>query len=297
MINIKQIETFYWTLKLGTLQRAATRLFITQSAATKRLQELEKQACLPLFEPGSHKVQLSPKGAELLEASEGLIASLARLDALRGAAHQVQRAVRMGLTELVTITWFTDFVARTKAQLPDISLHPDVDLSARLQRKLLDGDLDLVVIPQDYVTAAMASIPLQSITFTWLAPPRLFPEGTTLSLKQLALWPIIVQGPDSGITQRCEQLFAQEGIEFNHVYGSNSLFALLALIRAGVGISCLPRGLFVDEIERGEFQEVTLEVPPAAVNYHLAFLKHGRTALIDTLADLARQSTQGDARR
>ncbi|HCT08167.1 LysR family transcriptional regulator [Pseudomonas sp. P7548] len=297
MINIKQIETFYWTLKLGTLQRAATRLFITQSAATKRLQELEKQACLPLFEPGSHKVQLSPKGAELLEASEGLIASLARLDALRGAAHQVQRAVRMGLTELVTITWFTDFVARTKAELPDISLHPDVDLSARLQRKLLDGDLDLVVIPQDYVTAAMASIPLQSITFTWLAPPRLFPEGTTLSLKQLALWPIIVQGPDSGITQRCEQLFAQEGIEFNHVYGSNSLFALLALIRAGVGISCLPRGLFVDEIERGEFQEVTLEVPPAAVNYHLAFLKHGRTALIDTLADLARQSTQGDARR
>ncbi|MGY4638837.1 LysR family transcriptional regulator [Pseudomonas sp. TE24901] len=297
MINIKQIETFYWTLKLGTLQRAATRLFITQSAATKRLQELEKQACLPLFEPGSHKVQLSPKGAELLEASEGLIASLARLDALRGAAHQVQRAVRMGLTELVTITWFTDFVARTKAELPDISLHPDVDLSARLQRKLLDGDLDLVVIPQDYVTAAMASIPLQSITFTWLAPPRLFPEGTTLSLKQLALWPIIVQGPDSGITQRCEQLFAQEGIEFNHVYGSNSLFALLALIRAGGGISCLPRGLFVDEIERGEFQEVTLEVPPAAVNYHLAFLKHGRTALIDTLADLARQSTQGDARR
>lgn len=297
MINIKQIETFYWTLKLGTLQRAATRLFITQSAATKRLQELEKQACLPLFEPGSHKVQLSAKGAELLEASEGLIASLARLDALRGAAHQVQRAVRMGLTELVTITWFTDFVARTKAELPDITLHPDVDLSARLQRKLLDGDLDLVVIPQDYVTAAMASIPLQSITFTWLAPPRLFPEGTTLSLKQLALWPIIVQGPDSGITQRCEQLFAQEGIEFNHVYGSNSLFALLALIRAGVGISCLPRGLFVDEIERGEFQEVTLEVPPAAVNYHLAFLKHGRTALIDTLADLARQSTQGDARR
>lgn len=297
MINIKQIETFYWTLKLGTLQRAATRLFITQSAATKRLQELEKQACLPLFEPSSHKVQLSPKGAELLEASEGLIASLAQLDALRGAAHQVPRAVRMGLTELVTITWFTDFVARTKAQLPDITLHPDVDLSARLQRKLLDGDLDLVVIPQDYVTAAMASIPLQSISFTWLAPPHLFPEGTTLSLKQLALWPIIVQGPDSGITQRCEQLFAQEGIEFNHVYGSNSLFALLALIRAGVGISCLPRGLFVEEIERGEFQEVTLEVPPAAVNYHLAFLKHGRTALIDTLADLARQSTQGDASR
>lgn len=292
MINLKQIETFYWTLKLGTLQRAATRLFITQSAATKRLQELEKHACLPLFETGSHKAQLSAKGTELLEASEGLIHSLAKLDALRGSSRQTLRTVRIGLTELSTVTWFTEFVTRTKAELPDIELHPDVDLSARLQRKLLDGDLDLIVIPQDYVSAAMAAIPLQSIEFTWLAPPKLFAPGTTLSLKQLALWPIIVQGPDSGITQRCEQLFAEQGIEFNHVYGSNSLFALLALIRAGVGISCLPRGLFVGEIERGEFQEVTLQVPPAAVNYQLAFLKHGRTALIDTLAGLAREAAQ-----
>ncbi|MGY2399713.1 LysR family transcriptional regulator [Pseudomonas sp. SDO5271_S396] len=294
MINVKQIEAFYWTQKLGTLQRAATRLFITQSAATKRLQELEKQACLPLFEAHGQKARLSAKGEELLEASEGLIDSLAKLEALRGATHQARRTVRMGLTELVTITWFTHFVARAKARLPDIELHPDVDLSARLQRKLLDGDLDLVVIPQDYVTAAMAAIPLQSIAFTWLAPPRLFPAGTTLSLKELALWPIIVQGRDSGITQRCEQLFAEQGLEFNHVYGSNSLFALLALIRAGVGISCLPRSLFVDEIERGEFQEVALEVPPAPVNYQLAFLKHGRSELIETLATLARQAAQGD---
>ena len=290
MINIKQIEAFYWTSKLGTVQRAATRLFITQSAASKRLQELEKQACLPLFQPGNHKAQLSAKGAELLEVSEGLIHNLAGLEALRHASRQPLRTVRMGLTELVTITWFTDFVARSKAALPDIELHPDVDLSARLQRKLLDGDLDLVVIPQDYVTAAMAAIPLQSIEFTWLAPPGLFPVGTTLSLKQLALWPIIVQGPDSGITHRCEQLFAEQGLEFNHVYGSNSLFALLALIRAGVGISCLPRGLFVGEIERGEFQEVVLEVPPVPVNYQLAFLKHGRSELIDRLAGLARLS-------
>lgn len=39
MLTVKQIETFYWVAKLGTVQRAADKLHITQSAATKRLQD------------------------------------------------------------------------------------------------------------------------------------------------------------------------------------------------------------------------------------------------------------------
>lgn len=297
MINRKQIEAFYWTLKLGTLQRAATQLFLTQSAVTKRLQALENQAYLPLFEGSGPKAHLSAKGAELLEACEGLITSLARLDGLRGASRHTLRTVRMGLTELVTVTWFSDFAARVKAVHPEVALHPDVDLSASLQRKLLDGDLDLVVIPQDYVTPAMAAIDLQSVEFTWLAPASLALHERSLSLKELAQWPIIVQGAHSGITQRCEQLFARSGIEFNRVYGSNSLFALVALIRAGVGISCLPRGLFGDEIRRGELQEMVLDAPPESVNYQLAFLKHGHLGLTDSLAGLASQCAAAHTNR
>lgn len=244
---------------------------------------------MSLFETNGHKAHLSAKGFELLEASEGLIESMARLEALREASRQTIRTIRMGFTELVTLTWFSAFATSVKAVHPDVSLHPEVDLSACLQKKLLDGDLDLVVIPQNYVTPAMTAIALQSIEFAWLAPARQFTENTTISLKELASWPIIVQGAHSGITQRCEQLFAQAGIEFDHVYGSNSLFALVALVRAGIGVSCLPKDLFADEIERGELQEISVEAPQTIVNYQLAFLKHGQNVLTESLAALASQ--------
>ncbi|WP_297837647.1 LysR family transcriptional regulator [Pseudomonas sp.] len=292
MVNVKQIEAFYWTVKLGTLQRAATHLFITQSAVTKRLQELEKNACQPLFEDNGPKTRLTAKGEELLITCEALIAGLAELQTLRGKNRQVARNVKMGVTELVTLTWFSSFVAGLKAAHPDVSLHPDVDLSARLQQKLLDGDLDLVVIPEDYVTSAMTSIHLQSIEFAWLAPPHQFAESKTLSLKELATWPLIVQGPDSGITQRCEQLFVRAGIDFNRVYGSNSLFALVALIRAGVGLSCVPRALFAKDIEQQVLQEVSVQTPPPPVNYHLAILKHGHSGLTGQLAELCRLAVE-----
>ncbi|KAF1011461.1 MAG: hypothetical protein GAK32_00833 [Pseudomonas fluorescens] len=142
------------------------------------------------------------------------------------------------------------------------------------------------MIPEDYVTSAMTAIALQSIDFTWLAPPDTFAPQQVLSLEELARWPVIVQGAHSGITQRCEQLFAQAGLELRPVYGSNSLFALVALIRAGIGISCLPRALFAEEIRRGELQEVRVETAPAPVNYKLAFLKHGQDTLMKSLANV-----------
>ncbi|WP_339530890.1 MULTISPECIES: LysR family transcriptional regulator [unclassified Pseudomonas] len=297
MANVKQIETFYWTLKLGTLQGAADKLFITQSAATKRVRELEKQCAHPLFEKNAQKSSLTPKGEELLLAAEAVLESLKGLEDLRSSARRTMRTIRIGITELIALTWFSRFVEHLNSVYPNVSLFPDVDLSARLQQKMLTGELDLIVVPSDYVTGEMESVLVDSVEFSWLAPPGSFSECMPLPLNSLAKLPVIVQGPLSGITTRCQHLFAQAGIAYQTVYGSNSLFALAALIRAGVGASCIPRGLFQKQIENGLFQEVILETGNDRVDYHLAFLKHDHGALGYLLGNLARQCADSTAIR
>jgi DNA-binding transcriptional LysR family regulator len=289
MTNIKQIETFYWTVKLGTLQRAAGKLFITQSAATKRIKELEKSASIPLFESNAQKSALTIKGEELLIAADGVLSSLQALDELRTSAQRTIRTVRIGISELVTLTWFSSFVGQVKHMYPHISIIPDVDISAKLQQKLLVGELDMIVVPVDYVSGEMVSLLVDSVDFAWFAPPGSFQEGLTVTLRDLARLPIIVQGPQSGITTRLENLFAQSGVEFVKVFGSNSLFALAALIRAGVGVSCIPRVLFESDLERGFFQEVKLESGVKPVDYHFAFMRHDQQALGYTLASIVRE--------
>lgn len=292
MSNIKQIETFYWTLKLGTLQRAASKMFVTQSAATKRLKELQKQAALPLFENNAQKSALTAKGEELLTAAEAVLDSLRSLEELRESAPRTIRTIRIGISELVTLTWFSTFVQNLNRIYPNVSLLPDVDVSARLQKKMLRGDLDIAVIPSDYLTADMDSLIVDSVDFSWLAAPGSFDDKMPLSLKALARLPIIVQGPDSGITTRCERLFGEAGIDYVKVYGSDSVFALASLIRAGVGVSCVPRELFEHDIVNGLFQEVTLEQGIDPVDYHFAFMKHDQHAMGFMLASLARRSVE-----
>ncbi|PYB78903.1 LysR family transcriptional regulator [Pseudomonas sp. LB-090624] len=289
MSNIKQIEAFYWTVKLGTLQRAAVKLFITQSAITKRIKELEKQASVSLFDTNAQKSALTGKGEELLVAAGAVLESLQQLDEMRASAQRTIRTIRIGISELATLTWFSRFVQQLNSIYPHIAVLPDVDISARLQQKMLAGELDLIVVPVDYVSAEMESLLIDSVDFTWLAPPGSFVDGVPVTVRELARLPVIIQGSQSGITTRIESLFAQAGVDFKKVFGSNSLFALAALIRAGVGVSCIPKILFEDDIESGLYQEVMLSSGVSPVDYHFAFMKHDQQALGYTLSSLARE--------
>ncbi|WP_339467081.1 hypothetical protein [Pseudomonas capeferrum] len=70
------------------------------------------------------------------------------------------------------------------------------------------------------------------------------------------------------------------------------MFALAALIRAGIGASSIARVLLQKEIENCLFREVVLETGNNRVDYHFAFLKHDHRALGYMLGDLARQCIQ-----
>lgn len=289
MLTIKQIETFYWTGKLGTVQRAATKLHVTQSAATKRLQELGSISATPLFELAGRKLELTPKGLELLDLCEGFLAATARLDAVRNSARHVARVLQVGITELVALTWFPDFVRRMKSVYPQVILQPDVDLSGSLRDKVLDGRLDFAIFPEGYVSPAMAAIKLQEVQFSWFCPPDAFPAGQTVTLDDLARLPVIEQGAGSGITALCESLCAQAGVQIERISGSTSIVALAGLIEAGVGVSCLPLSLFASEIKRNQLQAVRTDPPAPRIAYFATFLKQHQAALGYAVADIARQ--------
>ena len=70
MLTFKQIEALYWTVRLGTFLAAAERLHTGQSAITKRIQELEADFNVQLFDRSGHKASLTSKGHEVFLMAE-----------------------------------------------------------------------------------------------------------------------------------------------------------------------------------------------------------------------------------
>ncbi|MDP1680534.1 MAG: LysR family transcriptional regulator [Burkholderiales bacterium] len=290
MMTIKQLQAFYWVARLGTLSKAAEKLHITQSAATKRLQEVEGLAAVPLFENVGRKNVLTSKGQELASECERLFALLNELDLMKGSTQQPARLVHIGLTELTALTWFGRFIKEMKNIYPSVAVQPEIDLSTLLRRGVEEGRLDFAILPDPPPVAGLERMLLGTVPFGWFAAPGTFSAEFAHSLRDLAAFTVIEQSANSIITELCGQLWEEAGVYPERIYGGNNVNALAGLISAGVGISCLPIAMFTQEIERGQLQLVNTTPAAPRVPYHFCFLSHIHSALGYGVAEIAKRS-------
>jgi len=287
VISIKQVEAFYWTARLGTVQKASMKLSITQSAATKRIQELERLAAAPLFQRQGTRLILSDHGRNLLVEAEGFLKALASLEELRTDRSQLNRRLRIGITELSALTWFPAFARATKTLYPDLALHPEVDLSAVLREKVLSGSLDAVVIQDFHLPDGIASIPIQKVDYAWFCKPGLITSERPVTLVEIARHPVIEQTSGSGLTALTRSMFAGMGIEVEHAFGSNSLAALAGLVEAGVGVACLPASYFRQAVRQKRMTRLKTSPAVPSASYQLAFLPNDQATLHAAVASIA----------
>ncbi|NBI48851.1 LysR family transcriptional regulator [Burkholderia sp. ISTR5] len=289
MITIKQIQAFYWTARLGTVQKAALKLSVTPSAATKRIQELERLAIHPLFQHQGTGLTLTDHGRSLLAQANDTLTALASLEELRSEKSRIRRTLRIGITELSALTWFPAFAKSIRAAYPQLRLHPEVDLSAVLQGKILSGELDVVVIQDIYLPPELESIPIQTVQYGWFCKPGLLPTDRLVSLDEVAAYPVIEQNAGSGLTALTRRLFAGMGIDIEHVFGSNSLSALAGLVEAGIGVACLPVKYFRPAVRQGRMTVIRTTPAVPTATYHLAFRPDDQSALRTEIAAIARK--------
>ncbi len=289
MLSIKQIQAFYWTARLGTVHKAALKLSVTPSAATKRIQELERLALHPLFQRQGTRLLLTDHGQNLLTEAQAILKALASLEELRSETSRVSRSLRIGITELSALTWFPAFAKSMKVAYPELRLHPEVDLSSVLHEKILNGDLDVIVVQDHYLPHELEAIPIQTVQYDWFCKPGLLPADRAVSLDEIAAYPVIEQNAGSGLTALTRRLFAGMGIEIEQVFGSNSLSALAGLVEAGVGVACLPVNYFQPAVRQKRMTRLKTIPPVPPATYHFAFQQDDQSALRTSIAAIVKK--------
>ena len=104
MITLKQLEAFVWITRLQTFERAAAKLCTTQSAISKRMQELERACGFELFDRAQRGARLTLKGEELLGLANSILGQCSKIEDIRRDKNQIERVVRLGATELTAMT-------------------------------------------------------------------------------------------------------------------------------------------------------------------------------------------------
>ncbi|MEE9926402.1 MAG: LysR family transcriptional regulator [Brucella anthropi] len=253
-MNFRQIESFLTIAKLGSFAAAADRLCVTQSTISARIQELEQILGVELFDRSQRTSRLTLKGRELIPYAEQLAELTGEIRRRVGSKAALAGVIRVGVAELVAISWLPDLVNAVREEYPNIQLEFEVGLNPFLLDGIRTGSLDLALIAGWIAEPGLDIFDLGKVRFSWMASPLLFPGEDPVELHELRKAPILYQGTNSFTNRMMDQLLGISSNRERKGMTCNSLEAIYSLTRSGVGVGFLPVDRSIELLRTGELK-------------------------------------------
>lgn len=230
------LRAFLLLAETRSFTRTAERLGRTQPAVTLQLRRLEEALGRRLLQRDRRRVALTREGEALLPVAREMLALLddaaARLSGTEAAGE-----VHFGSPEDFATAFLPGILARFVETHPAVRLSTACELTRRLIEGIAAGAYDLVVIKQAPGRLHPGARPVWREGLVWVgaagaaAPPRGAPLRLVLSPA-----PCVYR-------ERATEALAAAGRGFEVVYTSPSLAGAAAAVRAGLGLTVLPRTL------------------------------------------------------
>jgi DNA-binding transcriptional LysR family regulator len=293
-MNLKQIETFLWIARLGGFAAAAERLNATQSAISARIQELEQTLGVKLFERGRRAAHLTAKGQELVSMAEALMEQVRRIESSIGQPESVTGILRLGVADLIAMTWLSDFVREMSGRYPMLKLDLRIGLAKELIERLRAGDLDLVLAPGETWLFEFEAVPLGASEFLWMVHRDLPMPDHALTPKDLQNWPIITLSQEAYHHRIVSQWFRDNNASGRNFIECNSIGVIIQLTLSGLGVGLVPRACVEDRLAQGDLRIIHCD-PPMVMVKLFAFTRSDHShPVAQRVAHMAREISPFD---
>jgi DNA-binding transcriptional LysR family regulator len=287
MMSFKQLEAVYWVAKLGGFSQAAQKLHTTQSAVSKRVQELELLFSTPLFDRSLRAARLTQKGEEMVTVARRLLEQRDAAVQQFAQTESVERHLRIGVTELTAMTWLPRLVGQVKAHYPHVKIEPQVNDSVALRESLLTGDVDLIIAPDMFEDAGFAKHRIGSVRNAWMCKPGLLPSGKPLRMRELAARTLLTQGQRSGTGFTYEGWLKSIGVTPSNTIVSSNLIAIIGMTVSGLGVSHLPQDCLRPMLDAGLLETVKVSPSLPDITYVAVCKSEQRSSFVASIVTLA----------
>jgi len=269
-MNTRFLETFITLAQLRNFHATARALNATPAAISLRIKSLEDELRTTLIDRSAKGFRLTPSGENLLGYAKTVVDAAAKLRSAAQLEDPVQGRVRFGVIETVVHSWLSQFMQQLALDYPDLEIDLAVDMSSVLQRRLVAGELDIVVRVEGIDHPEVQSTALALYPVQWLARKGLLATGASGLVRRALQHPIMTfaQGtqPQLALVEILTAMASREDLPIEQIRltCSPSVAAIVQLIKDGYGIAAIP-GLFVkDQLVTGEIVELPIQPTPPA---------------------------------
>lgn len=238
-MSLKKYEAFVKTVELGSLTKAADALGYTQSGMSHILNSLESEFGFTILLRGRSGVKLTAAGEQILPKITEILEKKSELDEL--AAHiagDAVGAVRVGAFTSVAVNWLPGIIKEYQKTHPAVELKMYNGDYHDVEKWLDDGDIDVGFIAMPGHEGIKCT-PLKEDPLVLILPKgHPLEKYDVVPIELAAREPIISLLQSSA--QDVHRALDNTGVKPDIKYTTKDDYAIIAMVRAGLGISIMP---------------------------------------------------------
>ena len=241
-IEIRHLRTLVALRETGSLVEASERVFLTQSALSHQIKELEGRLGCSLFLRKTRPVRFTSAGNRLLELADEVLPRLhnAELDLDRFAGGQSGRII-MAIECHSCFEWLLPAIDAYRNEWSDVELDISSGFHFAPFPALARGDLDLVITADPLDEPGITYFPIFSYE-AQLAVAKKHPlvDKPWVEPKDLADEVVITYPVDRERLDLFSGFLEPAGVEPARVRHAELTTMIVQLVASGRGVTCLP---------------------------------------------------------
>ena len=267
-VKLELYRVFQEVARMGNISAAAQNLFISQSAVSQSIKQLEEQLQVRLFSRSTRGVVLTSEGKLLLDyVSHGLGLIQCGEEKLAQSRQLLTGELIIGASDTVTKTYLLSRLEAFHKDYPDIRIRILNGTTSMVLDYLHAGQVDIAFAseaPDETVYSVRHCVDTHTI---FVAAPDYLEFDKVYTMEEIAALPLILLERKASSRVYVERYFQEHGVQIHPEIELGSHNLLISLARIGLGVACVTEEFSLSGLSRGVIVplKTDFEIPPRAV--------------------------------
>ncbi|HGH7174532.1 TPA: LysR family transcriptional regulator [Bacillus wiedmannii] len=269
-MNIENIEAFIYVCQLGSFNKAAEALYLTQPSVTARIQSLEREINIKLFHRNGNKISLTEKGEYFFPHAQKILQSYQEA---KYGLQQVTPPYDLVIGSALSISnnIFPEILPGFKSEFKDVRIKIVTGHSQDILQKVINKEVDFGIIRTE-THPQVESIRLYNDPIGLFVPRNhILLKEEKVTIEHVSKQPLIFFDYGSMDWLMIHRLFSSNDVSPTISLEVDNMETAKNLVIQGMGISFLPEHCVKQELENGELIRVEM-TPPVKINISIDFI-------------------------
>lgn len=265
---------FYETARFESFSAAANHLYISQSAISQCIHQLETDLDTKLFARSKRGVKLTKEGALLYQKVKSAMQAIEQGETMLARLHHLDSgSLEIAAPDTITSHYLLPYLEKFHIKYPGIRIEMANSYSQHMLRLVKEGKAELAFVNLPVYDEELCIEPCLTIHDIFVCGQNHI-QKSSYSWDDISNEPLILLEKNSSSRNYIDEKFNEKGIELSPHIEIAAHDLLLRFASIHLGISCVVKEFSDDELKKGIVKEMPLNPPLPERSIGCAYLQH-----------------------